>query len=295
MSSPPSRPVARCAPKIPSYGPAKNHARAKLAGFVERDRKHALRGKEFRRNLLCSPQSRQQHSGRGPRCSWQLPVASDLGDVVKWQLSVTYYPSTSGGLHMPHIEPRYHQDFTQIDMNDEGTINDYLDAAAQKHALTSDRQLARELGVTHQALRNWRKFQAWPSDQTMVRIAAMAEADTDDALLHLNYWRSKDPVAKDMYRKILSAVYHVKGPNVNHWMPFAVLALVLGVSQPIVSKEVSASVAPTGATVSLYYGKYWCAGYFDWPATGGTNCRPERTYARQRPPTCRTNAYSELP
>ena len=159
---------------------------------------------------------------------------------------------------MPHIEPRYHQPIPTLDMQDEGTINDYLDAAIEKHHLTSDRHLARELGVTHQALRNWRNFRAWPTDQTMVRIAYMAEADTDDALLHLNYWRSKDPIAKEMYRKILAAIYHVKGPNINHWMPFAAFALAAFLGQAIFVTPAKAYTPPLSqkANYSIYYGKY---------------------------------------
>lgn len=82
-------------------------------------------------------------------------------------------------------------------------LDEILDLAVKKQSLKSDRQLSQKLGYTGNPTTQWRTKRTWPSDETMIKIANLAEINPEEALLWLNIWRS-DGAARSIYEKIAS-------------------------------------------------------------------------------------------
>lgn len=87
-------------------------------------------------------------------------------------------------------------------------IDEYLDRVKKKNNLTSDRQIAPMLGVGFTAPSQWRTKRAWPSDDTMEKLAIMAGLDAEKALIELNIWRSQGQ-AKSAYENVLKRLNNV--------------------------------------------------------------------------------------
>lgn len=83
------------------------------------------------------------------------------------------------------------------------TIDNYMDIAKEKNGLKSDNKLAHALGLKNASVSNWRTKKAWPADDTMVKLAELAEISPEQGLLELSYWRSEGK-AKETYNKILT-------------------------------------------------------------------------------------------
>lgn len=84
-------------------------------------------------------------------------------------------------------------------------ISDYLDAAMARNGIPSDAELSRMLGKKRGSCNTYRMGRAWPSDDTMVRLAGLAGVDPAEALLDLNRWRTVGP-ARRVYEEIAAAV-----------------------------------------------------------------------------------------
>ena len=98
-------------------------------------------------------------------------------------------------------------------------IDDYLDAALiGRTAPPSDRMLAKVLGVSPSTVNHWRRRKAWPSDEIMIRLADYVGADSDQALLRLNAWRSTDPYIKKVYLWLCDIMETYKGPDREDWL-----------------------------------------------------------------------------
>lgn len=82
------------------------------------------------------------------------------------------------------------------------TIDDYLDLAIARHDLPSNRQLSIKLELSPVAISRYRQKKEWPSDDTMLRLAALADVPESEALMELNYWRTKSPAARSTYERI---------------------------------------------------------------------------------------------
>jgi len=82
------------------------------------------------------------------------------------------------------------------------TIDEYCDKARNLNGFSSDRQLDRALGFKGQPTSQWRTKRAWPADETMIKLAELADEDPGIALLELNSWRTEGP-AKLGYLRIL--------------------------------------------------------------------------------------------
>ncbi len=81
------------------------------------------------------------------------------------------------------------------------TIDNYLDVAIKKNKLPSDRQLAKKIGINSASICAFRTKRSWPSDDTMVKIAGLADANIEQSLLDLNIWRN-DGQARTFYEQI---------------------------------------------------------------------------------------------
>ena len=82
------------------------------------------------------------------------------------------------------------------------TLDNYLDRARQAAGLTSDRQLAIRLGKDAGTVWQFRHGRAWPSDETMLTLAAIAGVAQAEALLELNRWRTEGTAAAAVYRDL---------------------------------------------------------------------------------------------
>ena len=70
------------------------------------------------------------------------------------------------------------------------TVDFYLDEARKRGGFTSDRSMDKGLGLTPGAVCSYRIKRAWPSDETIIKLAKIAGISPEAALLDLNVWRS---------------------------------------------------------------------------------------------------------
>lgn len=81
-------------------------------------------------------------------------------------------------------------------------IIDFLDTCKERTNTTSDSNLARKIGLSRNAIHQYRTGRAIPSDEVVCILAKRADLDVDIALLWLNVWRAKG-VAKEHYTDML--------------------------------------------------------------------------------------------
>lgn len=93
------------------------------------------------------------------------------------------------------------------------SIDDYIDAALKELKLTSQTGLCKALDLSTTQVSYWRKRKSIPSDETMAKLAKLANTDVDLALLHLSWWRS---VSRDEH----TAARHYKR-MIDHYHPIA--------------------------------------------------------------------------
>ena len=83
------------------------------------------------------------------------------------------------------------------------SVQDLLTRARERAGVSSDRALSKQLGLSHAALHKIGKGQAFPSDDTMMRLAAVSGIAPEEALLLLNVWR-KTGATNTTYRRLLN-------------------------------------------------------------------------------------------
>jgi len=88
----------------------------------------------------------------------------------------------------------------------ERTIDFYLDRAKERLKLPSDRALAQRLNITSASVNGWRRKKAWPADEQMAHLAALAGEHPVWALIELNSWRAKSPEVKNNYKELLAKI-----------------------------------------------------------------------------------------
>jgi transcriptional regulator with XRE-family HTH domain len=125
-------------------------------------------------------------------------------------------------------------------------IDRYIELAHARQAVPSDRQLAKLLNVNPSLLSMYRTRRAWPSDETMVRLAELSGIAPDVALLDLNRWRAGDR-ARPIYEKLLARIAVV--------ICLLITASVFLVSSPAVAGTSEHLALNNPATI--YYGTSW--------------------------------------
>lgn len=83
------------------------------------------------------------------------------------------------------------------------TIDAYLDEALVKQGLQSDRQLAFRLGLNPSTVSFYRVKRSWPTPETMVELAELAERDPHLALIHLGMWKAGNARVAEIWRDVL--------------------------------------------------------------------------------------------
>lgn len=87
-------------------------------------------------------------------------------------------------------------------------IRFYIQTAKKKQGITSNRELCKLLGVSHNATNTYYNNGSLPADETMVKIAELAKIDTETALLDLAMWRTSG-AAQKAYANILQKITQV--------------------------------------------------------------------------------------
>lgn len=70
------------------------------------------------------------------------------------------------------------------------TFDNYLSEARRKQNASSNNQLAKILGISSNYISQLSQGKCLPSDETMIKIAELAEMDAEAALIDLAIWRS---------------------------------------------------------------------------------------------------------
>ncbi len=82
------------------------------------------------------------------------------------------------------------------------TISDYIEAAKNRQGFVTDADLDYALGFKRGMICRFRKETVYPTEQTMIKIADMADISIQQALLELSYWKA-DGAAKVAYEQII--------------------------------------------------------------------------------------------
>ena len=81
------------------------------------------------------------------------------------------------------------------------TVDEYCDKAKKRNDIKSDRKLAEALSIAHTSLNQYRTKRAWPSDNTMIKLAKLAGLDPTQSLLYLSAWRTTGE-ALELYKEL---------------------------------------------------------------------------------------------
>ena len=86
---------------------------------------------------------------------------------------------------------------------------EYVDRAKAATNTDTDSNMARKIGITRQYMSRFVKDQTDFSDDVMLRLAARADLDPDEALILANFWRAHGETKKRyaaIYKKFTGAV-----------------------------------------------------------------------------------------
>lgn len=84
-------------------------------------------------------------------------------------------------------------------------ISELLDRAKARLRLTSDRQLAKAIGIDPASLTLYRREKNLPTDDRMMRLCLVSGTPVEHGLLLLNMWRSSGDT-RTAYRRIFNIV-----------------------------------------------------------------------------------------
>lgn len=125
-------------------------------------------------------------------------------------------------------------------------VNWYFERAKEKTGIPSYRKLGAAIGITEGSVSQLRTGRAFPSDETMTKLANLAEENPMRALIDLNIWRTSGS-ARETYLKL------EKGLRTG--------AQILGISCLLAAPMTAPSPAEANSSVSpdkhvfVYYGK----------------------------------------
>ncbi len=92
-------------------------------------------------------------------------------------------------------------------INDLGRdIEWYLERAKSVSGIKSNRKLGAELGISEGAMSHFKTRRVFPSDETMIRLARLAEVDDLVALMDLHIWKAENDDTRAAYTQILKRI-----------------------------------------------------------------------------------------
>lgn len=82
------------------------------------------------------------------------------------------------------------------------TQQEFFESAVERSGSINQSSLARKIGISRTCFSQWKKGTSYPSDKTMLKIAALCNLDPVEALALLNLWRC-DESARSTYARLL--------------------------------------------------------------------------------------------
>lgn len=82
------------------------------------------------------------------------------------------------------------------------TFQDYVFEARKKKGIYSNNKIAKEIGIAGPSLSVMMNNKTLPSEETLLKIAELADISPEEALLDLSIWRAKSPEAKSTWENI---------------------------------------------------------------------------------------------
>ena len=122
---------------------------------------------------------------------------------------------------------------------------EYLDELKRRYSIPTDYQLARFLGISHQAITQYRNKGTTLRDDVALRVAELLELPPGKVLADMQAERAKDARVRDAWRQIAARMADAAA-----WAGVVILATVFGVvfglmpSKVDAGQDVAASPAP---------------------------------------------------
>jgi len=83
---------------------------------------------------------------------------------------------------------------------------EYLDAIKRKHGIQSDYAISKTLGISRQAISNYRKGSAFFDDVVCLKVAELLNLDPMKVIADIHMERTKDPEVRKIWRRLARQV-----------------------------------------------------------------------------------------
>lgn len=98
------------------------------------------------------------------------------------------------------------------------TFQDYVFEARRKQEIYSNEKLAKAIGIAGPSLSVMFNNKTLPAEETILKLAELADIPPEEALIDLQIWKAKSPEAKSVWEKLRNMVISLT-------LMFAVLAV----------------------------------------------------------------------
>lgn len=88
-------------------------------------------------------------------------------------------------------------------------ITDYISEAQKKQGIPSRNKLAETIGIAEPSLWAIANNKTLPAEETILKLAELAEIPAEEALLDLSIWKAKSPEAKSVWEKIRAVMINL--------------------------------------------------------------------------------------
>ena len=127
------------------------------------------------------------------------------------------------------------------------TTIEYLEAIKAKTGADSDNKLAQILGVTRQAISNYRNKNQYFDDETCLKIAQILEINDFEVILNTHAERSKNPLIK--------AAFATAFERIGGMAAAVTLGIMLNVPTPTQATERAIPALPLHNVPTIHYAK----------------------------------------
>ena len=110
------------------------------------------------------------------------------------------------------------------------SIANLLDAAMAKGQIVSDYQLAKVIGISHQAMTHYRMGRTLPNEKVIAQLCALSGDDPDVIAAQIQAARSKSPEAKNLWLRVAARMSGVASTAILS-VVFAI-GLIAGYAEP---------------------------------------------------------------
>lgn len=86
-------------------------------------------------------------------------------------------------------------------------FKDYVEKAKENQYLKSNKDIAVMIGINNSAITDFSKYRSFPSQETVLKLAALAGIKPEQALIDFNLWKTKDkPNAHRIWQKLAKMI-----------------------------------------------------------------------------------------